>query len=356
MTKNANAVELGRRGGKKGGRARAEALTAEERSAIARAAADVRWAAKDGDDAPTRPKLLKATHQGILKIGAAELPCAVLEDGRRVLTQEGFSAALGRKGNLYRRAHQDFDLPPFLTAANLKPFISDELRDSSRPIVFKTIIAKGVGNVPAYGYAAELLPRVCQVFLDARDADALLKSQEHIARACDLLVRGLATVGILALVDEATGYQYERDRDALHKILEAYIAKELLPWAQRFPHEFYKQMFRLRGWTYSPMSVRGPLYAGTLVNKLVYERLPEGVLNELCRKNPVTETGRRKHRHHQFLTETIGHPHLEKHVSAVTALMRASRGWSEFADLFQRAFPARGDQIPLELTARGEPE
>jgi len=41
--KNPAAVELGRLGGKKGGRARAEKLTPEERSEIARKAAQARW-------------------------------------------------------------------------------------------------------------------------------------------------------------------------------------------------------------------------------------------------------------------------------------------------------------------------
>jgi hypothetical protein len=42
--KNPAAVELGRLGGKKGGRARAQKLTPEERAEIARKAAHARWA------------------------------------------------------------------------------------------------------------------------------------------------------------------------------------------------------------------------------------------------------------------------------------------------------------------------
>jgi len=42
--KNPAAVELGRQGGLKGGRARAERLTPEQRSEIARKAAAARWA------------------------------------------------------------------------------------------------------------------------------------------------------------------------------------------------------------------------------------------------------------------------------------------------------------------------
>jgi hypothetical protein len=44
--KDPAAVSLGRRGGLKGGRARADSLTSEQRSAIARKAAEARWGRK----------------------------------------------------------------------------------------------------------------------------------------------------------------------------------------------------------------------------------------------------------------------------------------------------------------------
>lgn len=283
-------------------------------------------------------KLPQATHAGELKIGEVTIPCAVLEDGRRVLTQEGFLHAIGRarkaKGGQGASGSKVDQMPAFLSANNLKPFISPELVESTKAIRFKN--PKGIR---AFGYPAELLPRVCQVYLDAKDAGKLVKSQDTIAIKCGILIRGFAHVGIIALVDEATGYQYDRDRQALHLILEAYIAKELLPWAKRFPDEFYKQLFRLRGWPYSPPSPKRPLYVGKLTNQLVYEQLPPGVLDELRTKNPKDDKGRRKHRHHQFLTENIGNPHLERHIASVTTLMRAAPNWRNFERLFARAFP-----------------
>lgn len=45
--KNPAAVALGRMGGKKGGKARAEALTPERRREIAKRAAETRWQSKD---------------------------------------------------------------------------------------------------------------------------------------------------------------------------------------------------------------------------------------------------------------------------------------------------------------------
>lgn len=296
---------------------------------------------------PSGFNLPKATHVGELRIGDLIIECAVLEDGTRLLTQRGFMQAIGRVGRPRKRTSLEADgKPVFLSASNLEPFIGDELRKAWTPILFRP---KGSGGI-AYGYKAELLPQVCNVYLDALEAGQLLPTQVNIAAQCRILIRGFATVGIVALVDEATGYQEARDKDALHRILEAYIAKELFPWTKRFPDEFYKEMFRLRGWQYSPMSTKGPRYAGQLTNEIVYDRLPLGVLDELRRINPIVKDGRREHKHHQFLTDEIGNPHLEKHLAVVTALMRASTDWARFKRLLERAIPKPGqDAQQLDL-------
>lgn len=336
----------------KGGRARAAALSPDERRSIAQRAADVRWAASSGSSGAggRGPRVPRATHVGVLKIGEYEFQCAVLEDGRRVLTQDAFGKAIGRTGNPNRGPGESSEVPPFLAATSLKPFISEELKASSKPIKFRLRTSAGVSGGLALGYAAELLPQVCRVFLDARDAGALHPTQQRVARVSDLLVRALATVGIVALVDEATGYQRERERNELERILALFISKELLTYTKRFPDEFFKQMFRLQGWSFNPLSMQGPRYAGKLVNKLVYERLPPGVLEELRARNPVVpELGARRHHHHQLLAPDLGQPVLSAHVAQVTAMMRGSKDWEQFNEIFERAFPKPGDQIRLGL-------
>jgi hypothetical protein len=295
-------------------------------------------------------KLPKATHDGNLKIGELEISCAVLENGTRVLSERSTMAALGGKrgGSHWLRRKRDEGqpgLPVFVSAGNLAPFIPDELRSSlSEPVLFRA----RHGGRPAHGLPAEALPQICDVWLKARDAGALQASQAHIAAKADLLMRGLAHVGVIALVDEATGYQAERNRSELQQILEAYISKELLPWTKRFPDEFYEELFRLRGWTYNPVSAARPGVVGRLTNEIVYDRLPPGVVDELRAKNPVDPTTkRRKRKHHQFLTEDVGHPHLSNHLAAVVALMRAAPNWAAFDRMFKRAFPA--PQLEMEL-------
>lgn len=286
----------------------------------------------------------RAMYTGTFTIGETELPCAVLDDERRVFTQEGFLQAIGRAKKAGGSQNSQVDnLPPFLTAKNLQPFIGADLIRSTTPIPFTPLRD---GGKPAYGYLADLLPEVCNVFHAARAAGALVPSQKHIADRCDILIRGFATVGIIALIDEATGYQAARRRNALNKILEAFIAKELMPWTKLFPDEFYREMFRLWGWEFNEESFsKRPGFAGTLTKRLVYEKMPPGVMAELQRINPSDGHGRRRYKHHQLLTAEIGHPYLHKHVIEVTLLMRIAESRTGFLSQFAKAYPTEGTQI-----------
>lgn len=323
----------------KGGHARAQALSREQRREIAREAALTRWSAD----------VLRATHEGEVRIGSARIAAAVLPNGKRVLSQGSFLRALGRSRTpkAGTGALVSEGLPFFLQADALQPFVSDELRQATTPIHFR-----GPNGNRAVGYDAMLLPQVCEVYLNLRDAceradEKVPRQYQHIVRACDTLMRGLAHVGIIALVDEATGYQEVRDREALQAILDQYLAKELAAWAKRFPDEFYQEIFRLRGWQWRGMSVNRPSVVAHYTNDIVYQRLAPGILDELERKNPKDDKGRRRARHHQWLTEDVGHPALAQHLHAVIGLMRASDDWKQFQRLLQRAFPRRGTTLTL---------
>lgn len=326
---------LSARGASKGGKARAEKLTAEERREIARKAAEARWAT----DA------VQATHTGTLEIAGNQIACAVLADGTRILTQESFLSAIGRarkaKAGTGSQLMQVDALPPFLSANNLKPFVAEELRRSTTPILFRTP-SGGRG----YGYKAEILPMVCEVYLKARDRDAITRGQAHIVEACDLLMRGLARVGIVALVDEATGYQEDRARDALAEILATFISEELRKWVKTFPDAYFRELARLRGIHLSRVSVKRPQYIGHLTNDLVYKRLAPGVLRELQRITPRTRKGHRKHAFHQRLSEDAGHPKLREHLASVITLMRAFDNWDDFKKALDRSLPKHKD-MPL---------
>ncbi len=322
---------LSKRGASKGGLARAERLGPTARSEIAREAALARW---DGV-VPAAP------YAGQLKIGDVELDVAVLENGTRVINQATMATAFGRTGGA-RRGPGARSLP-ILSALNLQTYITDELRVMAASPVAYRLPSGG----RAFGYPAEILPLVCEVYLEARADGALRRNQEPVALAAEILLRGLARVGIVALVDEATGFQEARARNELQIILERYVAAELRPWIKTFPDEFFEQIYRLQGWDYRPGTSRRTPYVGHLVNKYVYEQLPPGVLEELQRRNPRTERGYRLHKHHQLLTIDTGNAHLDKQISTVTTLMRIAHDKNEFESLFERAFPPVQPRLPL---------
>lgn len=335
----------------KGGSARASQLTSEQRKLIARKGALARW--ERAKDIPEQEPVTihPYTRVSTLKILDIQLPCAVSKDGIPIIAYTNVTKTLGRgtggKTKRLATVTKGAPLPDFLSGSTLDPYVPESLRIAlNNPILFR---AKGGIRK---GLHANVIPEICGVWIDAHNAGALQPRQDHIWRNADRLLRGFASVGITALVYEATGYDKIKDRDELNKILEAYVTKEwipLLPWTKRFPDDFYEQLFKLRNWEYRPLSVKRPKLVGKLTSELIYEKLPPGVLEVLRVKNPVTPKGYRRYKLFQFLTEDIGNPHLEKQIAAVTTLMKASTNWATFYRLFNRVFGNQQEMIFPEL-------
>lgn len=335
---------------RKGGRARAERLTAEQRSDIARKGA---FAKHQQRAAPSDTTSIPwAVAEGELKIGGATIPCAVLDNGKRVLSQQGMLLALGRARTAKGGEGASVDEgPAFLRAKNLKPFVSKELDLSTKAIMYKPELG---GYTPhkgwlaiAYGHDAECFPDILKVFIEAKKADKLHYTQIHIAEMAERLFDALPKIAMIALVDEATGYQNIRAHNELQSILEAYVLPEHRPWAQKVPIEFTKEIYRVYGWNYSPDN-RGPRYASKLIRNLLYKPLPPPVLPELDKINPANAKWQRKRRHHQHLTKETGLEHFKSLLSGVMALLRATPSGRKdyFWRLYKRSY---GDQQSFDL-------
>ena len=286
-------------------------------------------------------KVFQATHRGYLEIENVRIPCAVLENGKRVISQTGLFTAFQRprKGEVRQEG-----LPSIVGANNLLAFVTEEVREKSQPIAYY----HSNGKI-AQGYDAELIPLICELYLKARDEGQTLPSQGRVVMQADIIVRALAKVGIAALIDEATGYQYDREKDELQKLLSKYISEDYMKWQERFPRKFYKEIFRLLDWDYDPLSVSRPSYLGRFTNKYVYEQMPPNVLETLQQKNPVNENGHRVRKHHQYLTEEIGVPHLDRHITKLITIMELSNDIEDFKKNFDRVF-ATNTQLTLSLT------
>lgn len=327
----------------KGGAARQALLSPEQRRENSRNAAMAK---------AEIAKLPVATHESgdhPLKIGDVELTCYVLEDGTRVLSQRGMQAGIGMSTSGGSSGEQR--LASFALSLSAKSTENSDLQVRSmalaerlkQPIRFR--VAR-VGTV-AFGYEATILADLCDIILAARSEKLLQKQQMHIADHAEILVRGFARVGIIALIDEATGYQRDRAKDALAKILEAWVAKELQPYVRAFPADYYEELFRLRGLKYPPENPKfRPQYFGLLTNDIVYERLAPGLLDEL--KKQAAKDEKKKHLHRR-LTQEVGHPRLREHLASVVTAMKLSNDYPDFVRKMNRLHPRFGDNQMLDL-------
>lgn len=276
-----------------------------------------------------------------LRIGDLKIPAYVLENGTRVLSGRGMQTALQ-----LGQSHGS-KLRHLLNSSNIKPHITKDLAMAlDRPLRF---LRPGRGGKLAVGYEAVILPDICNAILEARKQEKLTPSEQLVAAQCEVLTRAFAKVGIIALIDEVTGYQEIRDKEALQQILDKYLRKEFAAWAKRFPDEFYREIFRLRGWQWRGMKVNRPSIVAHYTKDLVYQRLAPGILDELERVNPQSDQGTRKHKHHQLLTEDIGIPALAQHLYATIGFMRASTSWDQFYRMMQRAYPKLNTSLFLNF-------
>jgi len=318
-----------------GGKARAESLSAEDRSEIAKKAAKARWS----------NKTQKVSHKGILDLHGFKILCYVLNDGTRVLSSREMQRAMNLVDDNTDYQVAGTRLKRYLTQKSLKPFIyKDKSEDHYEPLICFD------GDTKINAYEATRLVDLCDAFMDARNKIDLSPRQAIIAKQCEILVRSFAKLGIIALVDEATGYQEIRDRQALQTILDKYLNDEWAKWTKTFPDNYYRELFRLKGLSYPTMEGgRKPGVVGHWTNDIVYSRIAPGILKELRDKNPNTENRGRKRKHHQFLTREIGHPALTEHISNVTFLMSGCSDWADFKKRLDQAKPKFGDTIEMDI-------
>jgi hypothetical protein len=336
------------------GYARAAKLLPEERSAIASAAAKARWAEKAGPRPAGLPKVLEG-YANTLDLVGTKLPCAVIEgpDGiQRILTEHGITRAIlgtrsGASKRLKRAATDEGALLPlFVAPSQLNEFITKDLLDGPlRPIDYVH------GDRVVRGYDASILVAVCGVWLKAREAGALQKQQLAKAQQAEILTLALAETGIVALIDEVTGYEKVRPQNALQSYLELVIRKELAAWAKKFPDEFYENIYRLKGWKWPGMQKNRFSVVAYYTKDLIYNRLGPGILEELETKSPKNEKGYRPNKLHQWLTEDIGNPMLAQHIHSIMMFQRLAiangDSWNKFLLTVDKVLPKKGNTLEL---------
>lgn len=326
----------------KGGVARASALPKERLIEIAKEGASARW----GSD------IELAKRSGVLQIGEIAIPCAVMEDGTRLLSERAITKAFGGKrgGSHWKRLKENPDgayLPVFLSAKNISANLN---KDFAEKVGRRRLYREKRGGAPAFGIEASLLPKICNVYLKLRDEDKLVPSQVPLSMQAEILVRGLAEIGIIALVDEATGYIEEKRKEEYRELFQAFIREQAREYESEFPKLFTDNLYRLYGLEQRTPG-KHPQFFGKITRKYIYAPLAESkgaILEMLDEKNPVVYAkGGRKYKMFQFLKEELGLPALRAHLWQVVGILSTSRNKSEFDRLFNRAFPAKGATIEM---------
>lgn len=340
------AQALSKRGASKGGRARANVLTGEERREIAQKASRARWD-KEGKAkateaappavpptetpaavAPAGDDLPFSAFPGTLLMGNLELECHVLNDGRRVLTaREVVRALRGTRSN-----------PPGIQR------YYDALPDYRSGMFEDRTMGFRIPGLPqvATGLEATVLIDMCDMYIAADENGVLRSNQGGLVAQSWIIMRSCSKVGIEALIDEATGYQQVRERRALQVKLQAFIADEMQDWVKTFPDEFWEELARLEGIRYSAR--HRPLRWGGYVMKFIYNAIDPDVAAELKRRNPKPHHGQNLHQ----LLRDHGKDKLHQQLGGVIAVMRECRDMNEFRSRFDRVFEKR-NQFEFDL-------
>ncbi len=337
--------------GKAGGDARSKALDDARKREIASEAAKARWEKqrkaieiRQAQRNAPQPVVHKAKRSGVLPVGSWLIPCYVLENDMRVITQRAMLELVEIRS---RSAKGGERLVSFMEHP---AFSNSESFQEMKLILMEPLRFETPTGLVAFGYTGETLVDYCRLLLRARQSKLFTgEAFERYALQAEMLVTSVAKVGIIALIDEATGHQENRVRDDLQRHLDKYLKKEFAAWAKRFPDEFYQEIYRLKGWEWKGMGVNRPQIVASYTNDIIYSRMTPGLLQELERLNPADVWGNRHHRHHQHLTVDIGHPALQQMIFTAMSFMRVNNTWPPFVRMMDRAFPRIGDTYALAL-------
>lgn len=276
-------------------------------------------------------KLPFAKWKGKIDLGGNNLDCYVLQDETRVLSSGSTTKAIA---NIERGSLQDY-----IGQKALNPFIDKEkiLQESIRFTIPGT---QWVGM----GITTEHFELICRGYVQAlyTSPQSLTERQKEIAVKCAVLTTGLTRTGLDALVDEATGYQYERDEDALQVKLRAFISEELRAWEKTFPDELWEEFGRLTGWK-TPLTSR-PKWWGKLVNELIYDTLDPDVASYLRENKPASGV-----KWHQQLTENYGVRMLVSRCYEVIGMAKSCDDIRELRELVALHYGKKPVQITIPL-------
>jgi len=315
-----------------GGKARAEALSDEQRKEIAQKGALARWGDKPGQ------AIRKGNFQ---KEFGIDVECYVLNDPNKtaVISQTGMGSALGlsKRGNA---------MPRFLASKAMAETVSAHLREKlSQPLVFQW---QPSGALPVHGFDATLLVDVCRAVIDAESRGLLDRQQVGVAKQAHIILGASAKAGIKGLVYALSGYN-----PTAQEVIEAfkiYVQEEAKKYESEFPLELYQQWYRLYE---IPVLERGrPWQFKHLTVKHIYYPLDQssGRILDLLRALRAQGGNRQKKLFFQFLND-VGARALRIQLGRVLEMCESSRNRAAYERKIVERF---GGQQELEFMSASE--
>lgn len=286
-----------------------------------------------------------AKFRGTLRVVGAEIPCYVLSNEFRVIGRTSVTEYLtGIKGG--------GALEKYVAVKALEPFINKDLV-LERMVPFRLPDVEGLDK-SVKGLSADTFIDLCQGFVRAMEANLspgydgpkMTARQFEMALKASMFLSSCAKVGLDALIDEATGYQFERAEDALQVKLHAYLEKEVRQWEKTFPDQLWEEFARLTAWN-KPINQR-PKYWGKLVWELIYENLDKDVAAWLKANAPSPRHGQN---YHQWLSGQFGLKKLVEHIWVIVGIAKTCSNMSELRDKVAELYGRRSVQLRLYLPA-----
>lgn len=284
-------------------------------------------------------QLPKAIANGSEKIRGVKLVGAVLDDiyRTRVFSERSLSNAFGIKGGgqyWKKKKTEGAVLPEFLSSNILNEFIDNELII----LLEGAILYTSISNKTSTGIPANILPRICDVFVRAAkkfpENDNIVKAAESAYE----IIMAFSEYGVIKWVDRITNYKYDEEDHVIQQQLALYVAPEILEWQKEFQSDFYKEIYRLKGWPYNPYTVARPGVVGTYTNQYIYSFLPNNVFKFIKNRTPKSAAGNYTVRLHQSLNNEVGKEALRNQLVSVTTVLKLSKSWDQFKRNFQELY------------------
>ncbi len=283
-------------------------------------------------DYSARPKIPRAMFSGVLAIGGG-LPCYVLQGGFRVFSTTGLLKSLGFKP----KANAD----EVFKSKQIQPYLPPQVDRQYKGVLIDFYTDKGT---LAKGYDVEGFIEICQAYSRALEEGVLTLSRHlDAANKANAILRACSKIGIIALVDEVTGYQYARAEDELQFKLKLYLSEEMRGWEKTFPDDLWIQFARLTHWSGTPTKNR-PKHWGYFVMELIYRSLDPDVAKYLKENKPEPKKGQN---YHQWFNENYGVKKLREHINRIIGMAQAADSIDELKQ--KVAFYYKKEPLQLDL-------